>query len=236
MAVPVDARVIHASAPGVDDRYGSAMLDTTLNELSLLDWKQRVFALYAEIRVHPSPRVAWERWRLGRDGLFTSHPQSPLPPAQRDTFGGLTYHEYDPAFRTLGSVTSAEDVVVEVSTSTGERYPFRRFATIQFSLDKAQYELPAYWLCGYGGGLFLPFADLTNTTSTYGAGRYLLDTIKGADLGLIDGQLVLDFNFAYNPSCAYEPRWTCPLAPNENRLAVAVTAGEQRFSSGDRAQ
>ncbi|HEX2293734.1 MAG TPA: DUF1684 domain-containing protein, partial [Actinomycetota bacterium] len=80
---------------------------------------------------------------------------------------------------------------------------------------------------GYGGGLFLPFRDATSGRSTYGAGRYLYDTIKGADLGAEDGRLVLDFNFAYNPSCAYDPRWACPLAPPSNRLDVAVEAGER---------
>jgi len=76
-------------------------------------------------------------------------------------------------------------------------------------------------------GLFLPFGDTTNGTTTYGGGRYLLDTAKGADLGGDDGGLVLDFNFAYNPSCAYDPRWVCPLAPPGNRLPVGVEAGER---------
>ncbi len=84
-----------------------------------------------------------------------------------------------------------------------------------------------YWLEGYAGGLFVPFADATSGATTYGAGRYLLDTVKGADLGTRDGRLVLDFNFAYNPSCSYDPRWSCPLAPPGNRLTVAITAGER---------
>ena len=75
----------------------------------------------------------------------------------------------------------------------------------------------------------MPFADATSGDETYGAGRYVLDTIKGADLGVDGDRLVLDFNFAYNPSCSYDPRWVCPLAPPANRLAVAVRAGE-RFS------
>jgi hypothetical protein len=87
--------------------------------------------------------------------------------------------------------------------------------------------LELYWLTSYGGGLFLPFADATSGTETYGAGRYLLDTVKGADLGQEEGRLVLDFNFAYFPSCAYDPRWTCPLAPPANRLSVPVRAGER---------
>jgi uncharacterized protein len=87
--------------------------------------------------------------------------------------------------------------------------------------------LDLYWLDGYGGGVFLSFADATSGTETYGACRYLLDTVKGSDLGERDGRLVLDFNFAYNPSCAYDPRWVCPLAPPGNRLPVPVRGGER---------
>jgi uncharacterized protein (DUF1684 family) len=82
---------------------------------------------------------------------------------------------------------------------------------------------------GYAGGLFLPFRDGTNGTETYGAGRYVLDTAKGADLGAAadGGSLVVDFNFAYQPSCAFDPRWACPLSPPENGLDVPVRAGER---------
>jgi uncharacterized protein len=96
-------------------------------------------------------------------------------------------------------------------------------------------ELTLYWIGGYGGGTFLPFADATSGTETYGLGRYLLDTIKGADLGgTQDGRTILDFNFAYFPSCAYSSRYVCPLAPRSNRVDVAVRGGERlaRASSG----
>jgi uncharacterized protein (DUF1684 family) len=89
------------------------------------------------------------------------------------------------------------------------------------------HRLALYWLEAYGGGVFLPFRDETSGTETYGAGRYLLDTVKGADLGEEGGRLVLDFNLAYNPSCAYDPRWACPLAPPENRLTIPIRAGER---------
>ncbi|MDX1605233.1 MAG: DUF1684 domain-containing protein [Candidatus Competibacterales bacterium] len=75
--------------------------------------------------------------------------------------------------------------------------------------------------------LFLPFLDATSGQGSYGGGRYLYDSIKGADLGAGADTLVLDFNYAYNPSCAYDPRWVCPLAPPENRLPFAVEAGER---------
>ena len=87
--------------------------------------------------------------------------------------------------------------------------------------------LEAYWLEGYGGGVFVPFRDDTCGQETYGGGRYVLDTVKGADLGTDGDRLILDFNFAYNPSCAYDAGWVCPLAPPANFLPLAVTAGER---------
>jgi uncharacterized protein (DUF1684 family) len=89
--------------------------------------------------------------------------------------------------------------------------------------------LPVFWMAGYAGGLFVPFRDATSGSETYGAGRYLLDTVKGADLGgdWQRGELLLDFNTAYHPSCAYDPKWNCPLAPLESRLALPVPAGER---------
>ena len=90
-------------------------------------------------------------------------------------------------------------------------------------------ELGVYWMAGYAGGIFLPFRDVTNGAETYGAGRYLLDTAKSADLGADEaaGSLILDFNFAFHPSCAFDPRWSCPLAPPENHLDLRIEAGER---------
>jgi len=105
----------------------------------------------------------------------------------------------------------------------------QRFGRVSFQLSGQTVALSLFWILGYGGGIFLPFRDQTNSNGTYGGGRYLLDTIKHADLGQADGRLVIDFNFAYNPSCAYNSRWHCPLAPAENRLPVALPAGEQDF-------
>ena len=126
----------------------------------------------------------------------------------------------------LAAVEPAERERREIATSGEEPYAFTRFAQARFELDGAR-SLDLYWLDGYGGGVFLSFADATSGKETYGACRYLLDTVKGADLGEHDGRLVLDFNFAYNPSCAYDPRWVCPLAPPGNRLAVPIRAGER---------
>jgi uncharacterized protein (DUF1684 family) len=126
----------------------------------------------------------------------------------------------------LGAVEPAERVRREIATSGEQPFVFTRFARVLFELEGEQ-ALDLYWLEGYGGGVFLSFADATSGSETYGACRYLLDTVKGSDLGEADGRLVLDFNFAYNPSCAYDPRWVCPLAPPGNRLAVPVRGGER---------
>ena len=192
-------------------------------ELELLDWKRQIFELYADVRAAAEPERAWERWRAARDELFRAHPQSPLPPEAREGFAGLPYFPYDPMRRVLAEVEPAGPELREIAGSAGSVTRFRRFATAR--LDGGSLEL--YWLEGYGGGVFLPFADATRGRETYGAGRYLLDTVKGADLGMQEGKLVLDFNFAYNPSCSYDPRWACPLSPPANRLAFEVRAGER---------
>jgi uncharacterized protein (DUF1684 family) len=183
-----------------------------VNELDLLDWKRRIFELYAEVRAS-APHAGWERWRAVRAELFRAHPQSPSP-----GYADLAYFDYDPAFRFRAEVEPAEEQAVEI-----DGFPFRRFAVARFELGA----LELYWLEGYGGGVFLPFADETRGTETYGAGRYLLDTVKGSDLGTEDGRLVLDFNFAYNPSCSYDDRWACPLTPPANRLPLPIRAGER---------
>jgi uncharacterized protein len=201
-----------------------------VNELTLLDWKRRVFEVYAAVRAEREPELAWRRWREVRDELFRLHPSSPLPEDERTGFRGLRYFDYEPELRVLARVEAAEPQRREIATSGEEPYAFTRFARACFDLGGEPQTLDLYWLEGYGGGVFLSFRDATSARETYGAGRYLLDTVKGADLGERDGKLVLDFNFAYNPSCAYDPRWVCPLAPAENRLTVPIEAGE-RFAS-----
>jgi hypothetical protein len=196
-----------------------------MNELELLDWKRRIFELYAEIRASDDAEGAWHRWRETRDALFRTHAQSPLPRPQRVGFAGVPVYDYDPALRILGTVEPAERERRLVASSGGEPFSFTRFARVRFELAGPQ-ALDLLWLDGYGGGVYLCFADATSGSETYGA-RYLLDTVKGSDLGEQDGKLVLDFNFAYNPSCSYDPRWECPLAPPGNRLGVPVRGGER---------
>ena len=204
--------------------------------LDLLDWKRHISALYAEIRNATEPRATWERWRAARDDLFASHPQSPLPRAERASFAGLPYFDYDAAARVLADVRGVAPDSYDIATSgdPGGTYRFTRFGVAAFELAGQPLELEVYWLEGYGGGAFLPFRDGTSGEETYGAGRYLLDTVKGADLGTTDeGRLVLDFNFAYNPSCAYDAAWVCPLAPPPNRLTVPIRAGERTGANDD---
>jgi uncharacterized protein (DUF1684 family) len=194
-----------------------------VDTLDLLDWRRRIFQLYAEVRSAPKPHHGWQHWRDVRDALFRSHAQTPLAPESRDSFKRLAYFSYDPALRVLADVVPAPAELRSIAGSAGSEILFSRFALARCELG----ELELYWLDGYGGGVFLPFGDVTNGRETYGAGRYLLDTVKGADLGMAGNQLLLDFNFAYNPSCAYDDRWACPLTPPANRLDIEIRAGER---------
>ena len=202
---------------------------TAAETLALLDWKRRIFALYAAVRAMP-PESGWELWRDTRDELFRSHPQSPLPAAGRASFAELDYWPYDPDARVLAELEDVEAQPMGVATSGPEEIMFRPFGRASFELRGEPFTLEVSWLAAYGGGAFLSFRDATSGQESYGGGRYLLDTVKGSDLGESDGKLVLDFNFAYNPSCSYDPGWVCPLAPPANRLAVAVEAGEKHRS------
>jgi len=199
--------------------------------LTLLDWKRRVFALYASVRSAADPEAAWGLWRETRDELFRTHPQSPLPEKERRDFAGLEYFDYEPRLRVLADVTAAEQEPLQIGTSGDQSILFRRFAVAAFELAGEKQTLDLHWLEGYGGGIFLAFADETSGSETYGGGRYVLDSVKGADLGPEGERLVLDFNFAYNPSCSYDVRWICPLAPPANRLTAAIRAGE-RYDQG----
>ena len=196
--------------------------------LTLWDYRRRVVDAYREVREVGGGSDAWRRWRAARDELFHEHPQSALEPEDRPHFGGLPFFDYDPGWAVEGRVHEVDDVeTFEVAHSGDGTTTFRRFATVRFVHDGTEHELAMFWLDAYGGGVFLPFRDATSGEQTYGGGRYLLDTAKGADLGGSDRTVHLDFNFAYHPSCVHSARWSCPLAPPENRLDVAVRAGEQ---------
>jgi uncharacterized protein len=195
--------------------------------LDLLDWKRQVFGLYESVRASDDSRAAWEHWRVTRDRLFRDHPQSPLPADERGEFTGCDYFDYDPRARVLARIESTQPVRSDVAASTGAAFPFSKVATLWFTLYDHEHSLALLWNEGYGGGLFVSFQDETSGQETYPAARYLLDTVKGADLGTNSGEVFLDFNFAYNPSCAYDDSWACPLATPESRLRVRVCAGER---------
>lgn len=206
--------------------------------IALADWRRRVASLYADVRAAPEAgrKIAWDEWRAARNDLLRDHPQSPLSADQRRHFRSLRYVPFDPAWRILAEFQGDSDggrFVYQLGND-GE-FTMKRIGWAHFRVSKDDVRLALYWIEGYGGGLFLPFKDATNGDAglegdeTYGSGRYLLDTIKGADLGVVGGRLVLDFNYSYNPSCAYHPRWVCPLAPAENQLSFPIRAGEKRF-------
>jgi len=196
----------------------------------LLDYRRRVSEMYGRVRLPGlSVEERWQQFRRERDVLF-GHPQSALSPEQKANFTGLEYFPYNPELRFLTTVdqnvTQAE---FEVVLEADGLLQMKRFGKITFVVAGREVSLSIFWLLGYGGGVFLPFRDQTNQKETYGGGRYLLDTVKHADLGEEEGKLVIDFNFAYNPSCAYHPRWHCPLPLPENWLPVPIYGGEKTF-------
>lgn len=196
------------------------------DDLDLADWRRQVAALYA------LPDV--ESWRAGRDRLYREHPQSPVPPSARAAFAGCRWYAITRGFRIEGRAdfdVDAAELAIDTGGEDGE-VRYRRAARIAFEVGGRALTLTLFRQLGYGGGLFLPFRDLTSGGATYGGGRYLTDTVKATHAGGVtvkagSDRVILDFNYAYNPSCAYDPRWACPLAPPENRVEVAIEAGEQ---------
>ena len=191
--------------------------------LSVLGWRRSVAAAYQTARRAADPAAGWQQWRLARDDLFANHPATPLSAAARARFAGLPFAPYDPALRFTVAVEPAESAHLDVPTATDGVVPFDRIGQAVLS-DLGT--LDVWWLGSYGGGIFVPVKDGSAASTTYGGGRYLIDTVKGADLGGNGDRLVLDLNFSYNPSCAYDPDWACPLAPPGNTLEASLTAGE----------
>ena len=192
--------------------------------LAVADWRRRVFALYGEVRAESDPAKAHAVWQAGRDELLMTHPASPVE--DRDAYKGAEIGDYRPELRFEVAVdTEVEAVRWEVPSATDGVIPFTRAGVLHVPTVG---DLDVWWLESYGGGLFVPVKDSLAGQRTYGGGRYLLDTVKGADLGgdVREGWLVVDLNFAYNPSCAYSPRWTCPLAPTGDTVAAALPVGE----------
>ncbi len=194
---------------------------------ALWDWRRKVADLYAAVRAEPDPLRAWTAWRTGKDRLFATHSQSPLEAEARQAFDTLPFFAYDAALRFTVGLALIDEPSMAFDAGNDGAPRMRPFAKTEGLAERLGRELTLFWIEGYGGGVFLPFADSTSGSETYGAGRYLLDTIKSADLGSdASGRLILDFNFAYNPSCCYSPRYVCPLAPPQNRVPLPVRAGE----------
>ena len=208
---------------------------STIDRLWLADWRRQIAALYAEVRAMSvaNPAAAHAHWRAVRHRLFREHPQSPVPPAERATFEARHF-EHDPGLRFTVAVVPAPPptqgaFALELPNSGADTLAFSRLGRVELPLLGGPRSLSVFWMAGYAGGLFIPFRDATSGGETYAAGRYLVDGAKSADLGgdPAQGTMIVDFNFAFQPSCAFDPRWACPLAPPENRLDLPIRAGER---------
>ena len=196
--------------------------------LDLLDYRRTVSELYAKVRQHGANSTIHPTWREERDTLFAQHPQSALDDEQKAQFTGLLYYDYDPAYDVVGDFNSdVEPKEYHVDVGEDGEIHYKCIGQVTFTLPTGTGTLSVFWIMGYGGGIFIPFGDATNKITTYGAGRYLYDTIKGADLGMRDGLMVMNFNYAYNPSCSYNYRWVCPLAPPESKVDFEIPVGEK---------
>ena len=164
-------------------------------------------------------------FRHEKDRFMKSHPQSPLTAQQKRDFSGLKYYPENPALRFEVAVTpDPEKPSVVMATSTGDEQHYVREGFFRFTVDGREQTLYVYRAEG-GGDYFLPFVDQTSGNETYGAGRYL--EVEP----LPDGKLEIDFNLAYNPYCAYNENWSCPIPPRENRITARIEAGEKAFHS-----
>ena len=209
--------------------------------LDLYDYRTRVAELYRKRRqstlAGEDAVSVLQHFRESRNELFAKHSQSALDQEQKQKFQGLRYFPYNPAMCVEANIErDVEPQVLSVAMNAEESMTMTTVGRLHFALEGVKVALSLYWLNIYGGGLFLPFRDTTSPVESYGGGRYLFDTIKGSDFLPVPGALrneriLLDFNYAYNPSCAYNDRWVCPLAPIENRLKVPVRAGEMKFKA-----
>jgi uncharacterized protein (DUF1684 family) len=169
---------------------------------------------------------ALRRFRAMKDEFFATDPSSPLTPRQRARFRGLAYFPPDPELAVEGEIRpSVPSDDVELATSCGNTERYRRAGVAWFEVGG----IPAVIMLfrSERGDLFVPFRDATSGIETYGAGRYLEAHSLGEDWTL------LDFNYAYNPYCAYNPGWRCPVPPIENHLAVPIRAGERSYPDGE---
>lgn len=162
-------------------------------------------------------------FRKAKDEFFKFDPQSPLDHDQKKSFVGLNYYFENPDLRyTLRLEKVQKTEPITLATSTGDEQDYLHIGQIRFAVNGKDAILQVY-ISAEGGDYFIPFVDATAPDETYGAGRY----VDPEDLGA--GQLLVDFNRAYNPYCAYNDRWSCPIPPRSNRIAVRIEAGEKKF-------
>lgn len=195
--------------------------------LQLTDYRRRVSALYAAVRAEADPAEAHRIWRAGRDALFRDHPQSPLPPNDPLRATGLPYWPYDPALRwTLDLLPPDREATIGLPTDNDGTTAMTLVGHVDLP-DPVAARVDVWSLRQYAGGLFVPLRDGSAGHTSYGGGRYLLDTAKSADLGGTADTIVVDLNFLYHPSCRYDSAWQCPLAPPGNTVAAVIAAGER---------
>jgi hypothetical protein len=201
--------------------------DTASAELELASWRREVSELYAAVRAEDKPESAHVLWRSRRDELFRTHPQSPLLPGDPLRTTGLPYWPYDPELRfDLPLIPAPGSSQLSLPTGGDGTTSMRLIGQVTLP-SPLNASLDVWWLEQYAGGVFLPLRDGTAGDTSYGGGRYVLDTAKGADLGGGPDALVIDLNFLYHPSCRYSSAWQCPLAPEGNTLSAQVRAGER---------
>jgi uncharacterized protein (DUF1684 family) len=195
--------------------------------LDLADWRRRVSELYAAVREETHPGRAHRIWQAGRLELFQTHPQSPLKKDDPLRTSGIDYWPYDPRFCfELELLTVDEPQELRLPTDGDGTTRLQQIGRVRIPLVEPV-TVDVWWLEQYAGGIFLPLRDGTSGRETYGGGRYLLDTAKGADLGGSPDTLIVDLNFLYHPSCRYNAAWQCPLAPAGNTIREPVRAGER---------
>jgi uncharacterized protein (DUF1684 family) len=171
-------------------------------------------------------------FRAELDEFMAYHPQSPLDDDQQEAFAGLDYYPENEQLRMLVDVArfGDDEPLIEMQTSTGDMRPYRRWGRFAFTIGDQEAALTIY-SDPYHGDFFLPFRDITNGEETYGAGRYL-DNHRPGLQQVGELRFEVDFNYAYNPYCAYSPAYSCPLPPRENWVKVPIRAGEKDYVFG----
>ena len=202
--------------------------------LSLINWRREIFSIYDEVRSEEDGIVAWNKWKDKRENLFKFHPESPtFDPKKQSGFNDVpvlySYNQKFSLFSKFELISNSD--IIQLNTDENSITRLKPFIKTTNLKDFLGIELTIFKIEGYGGGLFLPFTDIgcKSGGAHYEGGRYLIDTVKGADLGeLKTDELRLDFNFSYNPSCSYNSKWTCPILKNFNRISILVDAGEKK--------